>query len=142
MTKRKKRWIWGCLAAFVFLSIIAGSQDEKDSSNTPAPSTTETSRSEPNPEPQPQPKPNLELLEANGATNRFSTEITGRIRNNRSREYSYAQATFDVFDSQEQRVGTAMANINGLKPREIWKFKAVYLGSDGARFRLDEITGF
>lgn len=87
-------------------------------------------------------KPDFELLEKSGERGQFTTEITGRIRNNTNRRYDYVQVTFDILDSQDQRVGTALANINGLKPGEIWKFEATYLGDDGARYRLDEITGF
>lgn len=35
MTKRKKRWIWGCLGGFVLLMLIGGSQDQDDSDRSP-----------------------------------------------------------------------------------------------------------
>ena len=88
------------------------------------------------------PKPRLELLESKGTTNEYSTTITGKIKNNTSRTYTYVQVLFDVYDSSGNRVGSAIGNINNLGPLETWKFQAVYIGEDGKRFRLDEITGF
>ena len=84
----------------------------------------------------------LELLESSGSSNELTTTITGRIRNNTSRNYTYVQALFNVFDANGNRVGSALANINNLGPKEIWKFKAVYFGSDGKRFSLSKIEGY
>jgi hypothetical protein len=136
MTKRKKRWIWGSIVAFVLLMIIAGSGDREGSSSSRSEPTSAASSQKA------KPKADLELLDASGAIKPFTTEITGRIRNNRSRKYRYAQVTFNVFDSKDQQVGTALANINGLEPGAVWKFKAVYMGSEGSKYRLDEITGY
>ena len=66
----------------------------------------------------------------------------GRVRKNRKQCHSYVQSTFEILDSSHQRVGTALANINGLRPMEVWKFKAVYVGDDGKRYRLGNLTGF
>ena len=90
----------------------------------------------------PEPKPDLELLASRATGNSLSMTITGKIRNNTSRNYVYVQALFNVFDSNRNRVGSAMANINNLRPNEIWKFKAMYFGSDGQQFNLSKIEGF
>lgn len=83
----------------------------------------------------------LELLDYTGESNDYSTTITGRIRNNSSKKYSYAQVTFNLYDAQSNRVGSALANISGLEAGETWKFKAVGLSSS-KRFTLDTISGF
>ena len=88
------------------------------------------------------PRPHLELLSSKGTTNEYSTTVTGKIKNNTSQTYTYVQVLFDVYDSSGHRVGSAMGNINNLGPQETWRFNAVYIGEDGHRFRLDEITGF
>lgn len=64
----------------------------------------------------------LELLDDAGETNDYSTTVTGRIRNNSTKNYSYVQAVFNLYDAQSNRVGTALANINGLDAGETWKF--------------------
>ncbi len=116
---------------------------------TPQPARDKLERIEasgelPNPkfDPVPVPKPDLELLSSKGSANKFSTTITGNIKNNTSQTYTYVQVLFDVYDSSGNRVGSAIGNINNLGPLETWKFQAVYIGEDGKRFRLDEITGF
>ena len=88
------------------------------------------------------PRPHLELLSSKGTTNEYSTTITGKIKNNTSQTYTYVQVLFDVYDSSGNRVGSAIGNINNLGPLETWKFQAVYIGEDGKRFRLNEVTGF
>ena len=90
----------------------------------------------------PTPKPNLELLESRATGDSFSMTITGRIRNNTTRNYTYVQALFNVFDSEGNRVGSAIVNINNLRATETWKFKAVYFGSDGKQFNLNKIEGY
>ena len=89
-----------------------------------------------------QPPPDLELRSSTGMKSSYAFTVTGTIRNNSGRSYSYAQVLFDVYDSGGIRVGSAMGNINNLGPHETWRFKAVYLGDNGRRYRLDEITGF
>ena len=87
-------------------------------------------------------KPNLELLEASATSSEYSTTVTGKIRNNSSKTYQYAQVRFQMYDSNGNRVGSALGNITGLEPGQIWRFKALYAGENGDRYRLDEITGF
>ena len=91
-------------------------------------------------EPKP-PEGDLQLLESNGKTTEVSTEIVGRVRNNTKLTYKYVQVTFQVYDGQDNQVGSAMANVNGLEPGGTWKFKAVCL-CRGTRFKLNKITGF
>ena len=94
------------------------------------------------PNPENQPPPDLELRSSSGLRSSHAFTVTGTIRNNSSRNYSYVQVLFDVYDSSGNLVGNALGNINNLGPLETWRFKAVYFGADGHRFRLDEITGF
>lgn len=86
------------------------------------------------------PQGELQLLASDGETTEVSTEIVGRIRNNTNRTYGYVQVTFQVYDNLGNQVGSAMANVNGLEPGGIWKFKALCL-CRGSNFKLNEITG-
>lgn len=75
----------------------------------------------------------------------MSYTIEGTIKNNTDKQYSYVQVTFNLYDSDGAQIGTALANINNLEAKGIWKFKA--LGSLGngksvANYKLMEITGW
>lgn len=71
----------------------------------------------------------------------FSTYISGVVKNNTSKKYSYVQITFALFDKDGNKVGTALANVNSLDAGETWKFEALAL-KDFSTYKLDEITGW
>ena len=71
----------------------------------------------------------------------FSTYISGVVKNNTSKKYSYVQITFALFDKDGNKVGTALANVNSLDAGETWKFEAIAL-KDFSTYKLDEITGW
>lgn len=93
------------------------------------------------PEPEPD-KPDLELLSSNGVTEEYATRIKGIIRNNTHKSYSLVRVSFDVFDEQGNRIGTATDVITGLDREQTWKYEAIYIGDGGSRFRLDAVSGF
>ena len=75
----------------------------------------------------------------------MSYYIEGSIKNNTSKQYSYVQVTFNLYDLDGAQIGSAMSNINNLEANGLWKFKA--LGSIGngkgvASYKLMEISGF
>jgi len=71
------------------------------------------------------------------------TTITGEIKNNTDRTYSYVQVTFSLYDENGAQIGTAMDNINNLEPNGIWKFKAIGMGSSkGANYKCTGIAGW
>lgn len=82
----------------------------------------------------------LQLLEHSGGYTEFATTVTGRVRNNTDRRFRYVQITFALYDTAGNQVGTALANIAGLEPGAIWKFKAVGL-TPATRFKLSELEG-
>lgn len=90
--------------------------------------------------------PDLELVD-NAVTEEkdaFSLHLVGTVRNNRAKDYSYAQITFNLFDADGNQIGTAMDNINNLKSGGTWKFKAISMESPDAvaSYELAEITGW
>ena len=71
----------------------------------------------------------------------FGTTITGTLRNNCGKDFSYIEVTFKLFDRAGNVVGTALANQTNLKAGETWRFKA--FGTPAARHdRLDEISAY
>lgn len=87
-------------------------------------------------------RPKLELLQATATSDAHRLTVTGRIRNNSSNDYRLVTVRFHVYDAQGNRVGSALGTIVGLKSGEVWKFRALYLGANAARYRLHEIAGF
>jgi hypothetical protein len=66
----------------------------------------------------------LEMVRNRGEVDEFGTTVTGTVRNNCGKDFSYVQVTFKLFDRSGNVVGTALANQNDLKAGETWKFKA------------------
>lgn len=106
-----------------------------------APSANTVTTPPAKPKPTPKPKPDFELLSSKGTGNEYGGEITGKIRNNTNREYGYAQVTFNLYDAAGNQVGTAMDNINNLKPGATWVFKAITL-EDYHTYQFEEVSAF
>lgn len=86
-------------------------------------------------------------LESDSITeqNSFAMYIGGTIKNNTDKEYSYVQVTFNVYDKDGAQLGTAIDNINNLEPNGIWKYNAIFMGSESENavsYKLVEITGW
>ena len=71
----------------------------------------------------------------------FSSYVTGSIRNNTDHTYNYVQVTIGLYDSDGNQVGSTLANVNGLEPDKIWRFKAVALEDNAARCKILGIDG-
>ncbi len=57
----------------------------------------------------------------------YTANITGVLKNTSSRNWSYCQVEFVIYDSNNYNLGTALANINNLRSGDSWKFKATLL---------------
>lgn len=76
---------------------------------------------------------------------KYSYKITGTIKNNKDKEYSYVQVEFYTYDNAGNLLDTCLANNSGLGANETWKFEAsCFFGngnaSDVASYKLKEIT--
>jgi archaellum component FlaG (FlaF/FlaG flagellin family) len=87
---------------------------------------------------------NLELLEGYKAIRGEYGNVTivGKVKNNGSHEYSYAQITFNLYDKNGSQVGSALANVNNLEAGGVWKFSAACIDGNFDSFKFKEITGF
>ena len=68
--------------------------------------------------------------------------ITGEIKNNTNKLYTYAQVTFTLYDESGAQVGTAMDNINNFEANGTWKFKAIGIANGSATYKCTGITGW
>lgn len=57
--------------------------------------------------------------------------IEGTVTNNRDKDYSYVQIEFICYDSAGNNLGTALDNSNNLLGKQTWKYKAIFMGTDG-----------
>jgi len=88
-------------------------------------------------------RPSLELVGDTKAVLEYSyIHITGIIRNNTSKSYSYVQITFGVYDANGNKVGTALDNIAGLGANETWSFEALGTGAENGTYKLEDIKGY
>lgn len=72
----------------------------------------------------------------------FAYYIEGYIKNNKDRDYSYVQISFNAYDADGNTVGSCLANNSGLEANGRWKFKAICSGDANsiASYKLDKIT--
>jgi len=77
-----------------------------------------------------------------GTSGQFGGEITGTIVNRTGKKLTYAEIRFDLYDASGARVGTAIANINGLGHLERWNFKATSFGTKFTTYKIGKLSGF
>ena len=121
------------LAAIVLILIIQQTTGNKKKDVEVKNSTQETQNAK------------YEVSELNIEKDSFSSYVTGVLKNNTDKEKSYVQITIPAYDSNGNKVGDALANINDLKPNSTWKFKAMYIGSEkNVTFKTEElkVSGF
>jgi hypothetical protein len=68
--------------------------------------------------------------------------ITGRVRNNAAKTYTYVQINFVVLNDAGDEVDTAWTNHTGFAPGAVWRFNAVSLQTAGTRYRLKSLDGY
>ena len=75
----------------------------------------------------------------------YSAEIKGTLKNNTSKSYSYVSVEFVIYDSNNNNLGTALANMNNLQPGDTWNFTATlfsYPETEPTSFKLIDITNW
>ena len=88
-------------------------------------------------------KPDLELLDHKTERGDFGmTHITGRVKNNRSRRYSYVQAQLAIYNEAGEQIETTMANAAGLDAGGVWRFKAHVMAPEWSRYKITDLTGW
>ncbi|WP_236785076.1 FxLYD domain-containing protein [Anaerococcus ihuae] len=71
--------------------------------------------------------------------------VTGILKNNTDKPKSYIQILFPVKDSQGNKIGDAIDNVNNIEPNGTWKFKATSLeNEEGMQIDTEnyDVTGF
>ena len=119
------------IIGIALVSSIAGGQSS--SSDNPAGTTNNTEK--------------ISLLDGytGSVESEYSYEITGTLKNNTDKDYSYVQIEFYVYDSAGNMLDTCLGNNSGLEANGTWKFTASCFFSNGdsnkvATYKLKEIT--
>ena len=126
----KKAWFW--ILVVVILGVIIGATGNNNTNTTSASGEI----------PAIQTQEKFSLVDSNGDYDGFAYYITGTIKNNTNKQYSYVQVTFNLYDANGAQIGTALANINNLEANGTWKFKAIGTTEKPASYKLAEITGW
>jgi hypothetical protein len=84
------------------------------------------------------PSPDLELV----SWQFIDRHITGVVRNNTARTYSYVQIEFTLHDESGRQVGSTFTNVNNLGPYSEWRFRAFVFEGDATRARFVRVTGW
>lgn len=89
-------------------------------------------------------KADLELLSSDGTfdTSINTIHITGSVKNNSKRTYSYVQIQFVLYDESGSQVGTALANTNGLESGNTWKYDALGMADNVSTFKAIDLSGY
>ncbi len=83
----------------------------------------------------------LELLEHKLTKEGYITKITGKIRNNTSETFSYAQVEINLYDKDNALLESTLANINNFEGGTVWKFEAVVFKSENVvSYKIKDIT--
>lgn len=155
MTKKPvyKRWWFILIAVLIVIGAIgaaAGGDDEEgktdeSSSQTQQEQSGDENKSEDEEEEDENLVDGFEIMgEFSEERDSFSLYITGKVKNKKGRELSYAQIIFNLYDKDGAQIGTAVDNINNVKEDGVWKFKAIALenAEDVASWELDSIDSF
>ncbi len=67
--------------------------------------------------------------------------VCGTVVNNTNRTMSYAQVEINLYDTDNNQIGSALANINNLASGSKWKFKAPVYAAGRYRWTVANVTG-
>lgn len=86
-------------------------------------------------------KTDLEILEYSDTSDGYVRYITGKVKNNTDKTYSYVQVSVNLY-KDDALLGSTLANANNLGPGEVWEFHAPVLYEDCNRYKIVEVTGY
>lgn len=143
----KKVWFW-IIVLIVVAGAIGGGNSTSNTKTNQSTQVNDTSSIEDTKnevENKEEKKEDLEIVgDITDESDQFATYISGVIKNNTDKKYSYVQVTFNLYDADGNLIGTALDNVNNLEANGTWKFKAMGISENGtvASYKISEITGF
>ncbi|RJE47924.1 hypothetical protein A7K50_01390 [Dehalobacter sp. MCB1] len=153
----KKWWFW--LVVVIFIGILGSALSGPQTINNPqvpankntaaSDKTTSVNKelsSEVTSSSKPAPVKDFEIVgDLTTQHDQFAFYISGTLKNNTKKLYSYAQITFNLYDSNGNQIGMALANVNNFEAGGTWKFKAMGMGgesNDVASYKFVDVDAF
>lgn len=87
-------------------------------------------------------KPDLEHLSNAVTSDDYCSYITGQVKNNSAKEYTYVEIRFTLYDKSGAEIGTAVDDISNLEAGGIWNYKALVTEAEATEYMFKELTGF
>ena len=81
------------------------------------------------------------VLEHTTENDGYWTYVTGTIKNNTNKEYTYVQVEINLYDESGNLINSTLDNINNLEANGTWKFKAMAT-SEFSTYKIKEVTGW
>lgn len=86
-------------------------------------------------------KDDLEILEYKDTNDGYVRYVTGKVKNNTNKKYSYVHVSINLY-KDENLLGSTMANANNLGPGEIWEFSAPILYDNCNNYKIADVIGY
>lgn len=140
---KKKR---GCLIAFLvvvaFVLVIVivaisseGGGTSNNDGNTPSSGAPAASS------PTPSTAPKLEVVDHESISDGYWSYVTGHVKNNTNKSYSYVQIEINLYNG-DTLIGSTFDNINNLGAGETWEFKAIIIEENCTSYKIMDVTGW
>ena len=86
---------------------------------------------------------NLEVTESHTCDLGYGARaICGSVKNNTNRNIGYAQVEINLYDKNENIIGSTADNINNLEANSIWKFKAPIIEDNVTTYKIKNVIGY
>ena len=75
----------------------------------------------------------------------YSVTVTGILKNDSNKNYSYVSITYTLYDAEGNNIGTALDNMNYLSKGESWRFSSSTIGwldVEPVSYKCSDITAF
>lgn len=126
------------ILTFIFGIIIIGAIASSGNSNTNTTSTKDNDNTGTNTQTSTE---KLTVLDHKTEDDGYWTYITGTVKNNTNKEYTYVQIEVNLYDESGNLISSTLDNINNLEANGTWKFKAMAL-DEFATYKIKEVTGW
>lgn len=136
--KKKNVGCFGTIIIFlIFISVaVALGGKSKEPQSTKKAQGTETNISETE-----EKKEDLEILSYENLDEGVLRYVTGQVKNNTDKNYSYVQIEIKMY-KDDTVLGTALDNMNNLGAGETWQFKALISDEECNRYTIEKVSGF
>lgn len=132
--------VTGCLIAFISPIIILAILIAIGSNMSETPQGTEISASKT----ETKSKPRLEVLDTYNCqlSSYGGNAACGTVINNTNRTMSYVQVEINLYDMNDNQIGSTIDNVNNLAAGSKWNFKAPVIANGRYRWSVVDVKGW